>query len=240
MIVERMTGPTVGAQPVIDVAQLRALQDETLAVYVDPSLIEYAVAVTGATRYLGAVGLADCSAYFSFGASPRASINTDPAAKAIASCTGRDYVVPEDVRALALDVLRHRIVPSDEALGEAVSSDEALERVLTAVPMPEIPPTVRPSEEPALQGTRPTTPEAVLRLLERRVLRRLDCRIRAITERSCTAVESTSPARESTSRATTFAISSGIPRPAWTRRGCGPITKIASSRPGCCSTDRRR
>jgi MoxR-like ATPase len=152
VIVERMTGPTVGAQPVIDVAQLRALQDETLAVYVDPSLIEYAVAVTGATRDLGAVGLADAAPYFNFGASPRASINMILAAKALAVLHGRDYAVPEDVRALALDVLRHRIVLSYEALGDNVSSDEVLERVLGAVPMPEIPPNVGPERTAGAAG----------------------------------------------------------------------------------------
>ena len=126
----------------IDVGQLRALQDETLAVYVDPSLIEYAVADHRRTRDLDAVGLADAAPYFSFGASPRASINMILAAKALAVLHGRDYAVPEDVRALALDVLRHRIVLSYEALGDNISSDEVLERVLAAVPMPEIPPNV--------------------------------------------------------------------------------------------------
>jgi MoxR-like ATPase len=62
------------------------------------------------------------------------------AAKALAVLHGRDYAVPGDVRALALDVLRHRIVLSYEALADNVSSDEVLERVLAAVPMPEVPP----------------------------------------------------------------------------------------------------
>ena len=91
-------------------------------------------------------------AYFSFGASPRASINMILAAKALAVLHGRDYAVPEDVRALALDVLRHRIVLSYEALGENVSSDEVLERVLTAVPMPEIPPNVGPERSAGAAG----------------------------------------------------------------------------------------
>ena len=147
VIVERMTGATVAAQPVIDVAQLRALQHETQSVYVDPSLISYAVAVTGATRNLDGVGLGDAGRYFDFGASPRASINMILAAKALAVLHGRDYAVPEDVRALALDVLRHRIVLSYEALADNVSSDDVLERVLAAVPMPEVPPNDRRERE---------------------------------------------------------------------------------------------
>jgi MoxR-like ATPase len=143
VVVERMTGPPIAAQQVIDVAQLQALQAQAQAVYVDPALIEYAVAVTGATRDLRSVGLSDAAPYISFGASPRASINMILAAKSLAVLQGRDYAVPEDVRALALDVLRHRVVLSYEALSDDVSPDDVLERVLAAAPLPEVPPNVR-------------------------------------------------------------------------------------------------
>jgi MoxR-like ATPase len=136
VIVERMTGPLEPPRAVIDTDQLRALQRVTDAVYVDPALIEYAVKVTGATRDPASVGLKDLSRFITFGASPRASINMILAAKALATLRGRDYAVPEDVRELALDVLRHRIVLSYEALAENVSPDELLGRVLSAVRLP--------------------------------------------------------------------------------------------------------
>ena len=136
VIVERMTGTLEPPRAVIDTDELRALQRATDAVYVDPALIEYAVKLTGATRDPASVGLKDLSRFITFGASPRASINMILAAKALATLRGRDYAVPEDVRELALDVLRHRIVLSYEALAENVSSDDLLGRVLSAVRLP--------------------------------------------------------------------------------------------------------
>ena len=74
-----------------------------------------------------------------FGASPRASINMILAAKALAFLRGRDYALPEDVHDLALDVLRHRLVLSYEALADNVSADDILRGVLAAIPLPEVP-----------------------------------------------------------------------------------------------------
>ena len=139
VIVERMTGRLEASRPVINVAQLRSLQEATDAVYVDPALMEYAVNVARATRDPGTAGLADIARYITFGASPRASINMILAAKALATLRGRDYAVPEDVRDLALDVLRHRVVLSYEALTDEVSPDELILRVLKAVRLPDDP-----------------------------------------------------------------------------------------------------
>jgi MoxR-like ATPase len=144
VIVERMTGSYEPPHPVIDLDRLRALQRVTERVYVDPALIEYAVRVAGATRDPSSVGLRDLGHYVSFGASPRASINMILAAKAMASLRGREYARPEDLRDLAPDVLRHRIVLSYEALAENVSADDVLERVLAAVRVPDVPLQDRP------------------------------------------------------------------------------------------------
>jgi MoxR-like ATPase len=139
VIVERMTGALEPTQKVIDTSQLVALQRAADAVFVDPALIEYAVTVVGATRELDSMGLRDLARYVTYGASPRASINMILAAKALAFVRGRHYALPQDVRDLALDVLRHRIVLSYEALADNVSSDDVLAEVLATIPLPEVP-----------------------------------------------------------------------------------------------------
>ena len=104
----------------MDAEQLRALQKAAQAVFVDPALIEYAVRVAAATRDPASVGLHDMARYVTYGVSPRASINMVLAAQALALVRGREYVLPEDVRTIAPDVLRHRLVLSYEALGDDV------------------------------------------------------------------------------------------------------------------------
>jgi MoxR-like ATPase len=138
VIVERMTGRLEPSAPVIDVAALRILQANADAVYVDPSLIEYAVKLAGATRDPGSIGLKELARYVTFGASPRASINMILAAKALAIIRGRNYAIPEDVRELAPDVLRHRLVLSYEALADNVTAEHLIAKVLGAVRLPEV------------------------------------------------------------------------------------------------------
>ena len=115
------------------------MQAEVERVYVDPALIEYSVRLANATRRPAEIGLADLSRYISFGASPRASINLMLAARALAFIRGRDYVIPPDVTDLALDVLRHRMVLSYEALSDDVTADTVLTRVMATLPIPEAP-----------------------------------------------------------------------------------------------------
>jgi MoxR-like ATPase len=115
-----------------------ALQEEAAQVYVDPSLIEYAVQLVTATRKPQTVGLADLAPYIMFGASPRASINMILAARVMAYLKGRQYALPQDVRELALDVMRHRLVLSYEALSDNISGDELLEQILNRIPIPEV------------------------------------------------------------------------------------------------------
>ena len=149
VIVERMTGLVQAVQKVIDTEELLTLQQAASEVYVDTALIEYAVKLVGATRQPQGVGLRDLGQYITFGASPRASINLILAAKALAFVRGRPYVLPQDVRDLALDVLRHRLVLSYEALATNVSSDDLLNQILKVTPLPEVPLRERPNRRPA-------------------------------------------------------------------------------------------
>jgi len=114
-----------------------ALQQQVDRVYVDPALIEYAVRLTTATRTPALVGLDKLSRYVTYGASPRSSISLVLAARALAYIRGREYVVPEDLNDLALDVLRHRLVLSYEALSDEVTPDLILSKILANLPMPE-------------------------------------------------------------------------------------------------------
>ncbi len=137
VIVERMTGTVQAIQKAIDTDQLLALQQAADEVYVDPALIEYSVKLVSATRNPLLAGQSELIPFISFGASPRASINLILAARALAFVRGRKYALPEDVRDMALDVIRHRLVLSYEALADNVSSDELLDRILRAIPLPE-------------------------------------------------------------------------------------------------------
>jgi MoxR-like ATPase len=92
-----------------------------------------------ATRSPRQVGQAELAPLISYGASPRASINLILAARALAFVRGRTYALPQEVRDVALDVMRHRLVLSYEALVDNVSADDLLDRILGAVPMPEVP-----------------------------------------------------------------------------------------------------
>jgi len=139
VIVERMIGAAENVQRVLDGRALRALQAATRDVYVDPALIEFAVGVAGATRDLVGAGLKEMASYVSYGASPRASINIVLAAQALAVVRGRDYALPDDLGAVARDVMRHRLVLSYEALGDDVTADDVLDAVLTAIRLPDVP-----------------------------------------------------------------------------------------------------
>ena len=144
VVVERMTTRLDPPVQVLTVEQLLEYQRRTDEVYVDPAVIEYAVRLAAATRQPGQVGLPDLARYLSFGASPRASINLILAAKALAFLRGRDFARPHDVRDLARDVMRHRLVLSYEALAEGISADDLLGPVLEAVGMPDVPLRERP------------------------------------------------------------------------------------------------
>jgi MoxR-like ATPase len=139
VIVERVTGPATAVAAVATTEQLHALQRECRTGYVDPSVIQYAVRLTAATRDPSRHGLGDLARYVSYGASPRASIHLIEGARALGYLRGRAYVLPEDVTDLAPDVLRHRLVLTYEALADGVTADRVIGRVLRHVPAPERP-----------------------------------------------------------------------------------------------------
>ncbi|MCC7353903.1 MAG: MoxR family ATPase [Anaerolineae bacterium] len=139
VIVERMTSALQAVQKVLTTQQLVGLQQETDKVYVDPALIEYAVRMVTATRKPKDYGLNELERYIMFGASPRASINLILTARALAFVRGRGYVLPQDVLDMALDVIRHRLVLSNEALSDNRTSDDLLKKVLDRIPIPVVP-----------------------------------------------------------------------------------------------------
>jgi MoxR-like ATPase len=115
---------------------LRRYAAATHTVTVDRQVIGYAVALADATRHPGKYGLGDIEPMIEFGASPRGPIGLVQAGRVLALLRGRGHVLPDDVRDLAPDLLRHRIVLSYDALSEGVTPDQLLERVLAAVPEP--------------------------------------------------------------------------------------------------------
>ena len=139
VIVERMTGVLQSVQKILTTDELLTLQQQADKVYVDPALMEYAVRMVSATRDPQEVGLSDLKKYIMFGASPRASINLILTARALAFVRGRKYALPQDVLDMALDVMRHRIVLSYEALSESISGDDIIKKVLDRIPIPVVP-----------------------------------------------------------------------------------------------------
>jgi MoxR-like ATPase len=137
-IVGRALRPADEIRQMLTPADLVAMQERVADIYVDPAIVEYAVRLVAATRHTFAAGLGDMKRYVSYGASPRASIALVTGARALAFLHARDYALPEDVGELALDVLRHRIVLSYEALADDVTPDMIITRVLEAVEAPEV------------------------------------------------------------------------------------------------------
>jgi len=139
VIVERMTGLLAAVQKVLTTDQLVVLQREVDSVYVDPALIEYAVRLVTATRKPKDFGARDIDHYIMYGASPRASINLILTARALAFLRGRQYALPQDVLDMAMDVMRHRIVLSYEALSDNITSDDLLSRIIDSISIPVVP-----------------------------------------------------------------------------------------------------
>lgn len=136
-IVERVTGAAAEVSPVTSADELLAAQRAVRALYVDPALISYAVRLVTATRNPERVGLKELGPMILYGASPRASIYLIECGRALAYLRGRDYVLPEDVTDVALDVLRHRIVLSYEALADSLTTDQVVQRLMRSVAAPD-------------------------------------------------------------------------------------------------------
>ena len=136
VIVQRVIGPPVTVAAVASTEQLAELQQQCRQVYVDPSLIQYAVRLVASTRRPEQHGLAELSRFITFGASPRATLNLTEGARALAMLRGRGYALPEDMSDLVPDVLRHRLVLSYEALSEGLSPDQVVAKIMAKIPAP--------------------------------------------------------------------------------------------------------
>ena len=137
VIVQRVTGMAAVIGAVTTTEELLAMQAQARKLYIDPALVTYAVRLVAATRAPGKAGLPGHARFILYGASPRASIGLIEAGRALAYLRGRDYVLPADVVDVAADVLRHRVVPSYEALAEGVTADQLVRDIMRAIPAPE-------------------------------------------------------------------------------------------------------
>ena len=136
VIAQRALAAPVQVLPVATTAQLSALQAECRSVYVDPSLLQYAVKLVAATRAPAQHGVQDIAQFIACGASPRATICLAEGAQALAMLRGRAYVLPEDMTDLAADVLRHRLSLSYEALSDGLDADALIARIMAKIPAP--------------------------------------------------------------------------------------------------------
>ncbi len=136
-ILLRMSGgQEIPVERLLETDAILAARSAIAGLYMDQKVVDYIVDLVRATRDPGGVGLLELKPLIAFGGSPRASIALAQAARAHAFLRGRAYVVPEDVRALAPDVLRHRIVLTFEAEAEDLTTDDVVAKVLGAVRIP--------------------------------------------------------------------------------------------------------
>jgi MoxR-like ATPase len=137
IIIDRMTGAELPLiNPVINPADIMHARKMVKQIYVDDKIKEYVLDLVLATRQPGKNGLSDLNTLISFGASPRASIYLVSAARAHAYIKGRGFVTPEDIKQIAPDILRHRIITSYEAEAESISSDHIVQRILDHTDVP--------------------------------------------------------------------------------------------------------
>jgi MoxR-like ATPase len=135
-ILDRMTGPPLQAvRAVATPTEILRARSAVRMVYVDDKIREYVLDIVAATRRPKEFGM-DIGPWISYGASPRATLYLTTAAKAHAFVHGRAYVTPDDIKALALDVLRHRILTTYEAEAREITAEQLATQVLEAVPVP--------------------------------------------------------------------------------------------------------
>jgi len=129
-------GQEIAIERLLEPATILSARSAIASLYMDQKVVDYIVDLVRATRDPGLVGLTDLKPLIAFGGSPRASIALAQSSRAHAFLRDRAYVTPEDVRALAPDVLRHRIVLTFEAEAEDVTTDDVVTRILGAVRVP--------------------------------------------------------------------------------------------------------
>jgi MoxR-like ATPase len=123
-------------QPVLQPAQLAEMKQTAASIYMDDKVKDYVLDVVSATRHPEQYRLNDLKPLIEYGASPRASINLCLAARANAFLVGRGYVTPQDVKDVAFDILRHRVILTYEAEAEETTPDDVVRKVLESVPVP--------------------------------------------------------------------------------------------------------
>ncbi|MEU8115858.1 MoxR family ATPase [Micromonospora sp. NPDC048947] len=148
-ILYRMSTDRPSPRQVLDAQRLRDLQIHAERVFVHHALAEYVVRLILATRDPGRFGLPEIAPLLAYGASPRATLGLVAAARAQALLRGREYVLPEDIRELAVDVLAHRLVLSFDAVADGVSAESVVRRLVEAVPPPRLA-TGHPQQTPDL------------------------------------------------------------------------------------------
>ncbi len=136
IIRQNITGERTSVRPVMSTKEIEDARGVVRQVYIDEKIEQYIADIVFATRYPEKYGLKDIKDYVEFGASPRASINLALAARAYAFLKRRGYVIPEDVRAVAHDVLRHRIGLTYEAEANDVTAEEIVSKILNKVEVP--------------------------------------------------------------------------------------------------------
>ncbi len=137
-IVYRMGAQVPVANAVLSTTDLQRLQATSSRVFVHHAIVDYVVRLVLATRTPQQHGLADVAQWISYGASPRASLGLVAAGRALALTRGRDYVLPQDVLDIAVDVLAHRLVLSYDAVADGVPAAHAVRRILQTVPLPQV------------------------------------------------------------------------------------------------------
>jgi MoxR-like ATPase len=137
LILDRMTGATLpSVNPVVESKEILRAREMVKQVYVDDKIKNYVLSLVLATRNPGTNGLGDLRPFIAFGASPRGGINLILAAKAHAFLQGRGFVTPEDIKHIAPDVLRHRLITTYEAEAENVASSYIVQRILNYTDVP--------------------------------------------------------------------------------------------------------
>ncbi|GIJ20051.1 AAA family ATPase [Micromonospora lutea] len=135
-ILYRMSADRPRAHRVLDPERLREFQRQASQVFVHHAIAEYVVRLILATRDPGRFGVPEMAGLLAYGASPRATLGLVAAARAQALLRGRGYVLPDDVRELAVDVLAHRLVLSFDAVADGVSAEWVVHRLVESVPLP--------------------------------------------------------------------------------------------------------
>ena len=136
--IARRVGSGLGEEinAVIDPSTLRELKERVKAIHIDEEVEKYMINLVTATREPERFGLGEIKGFLQFGASPRVSIDMFKAVRAVAFLRGKEFVTPSDIASVIKELMRHRLVLSYEAEAEGITTDELIEKIIKAVPIP--------------------------------------------------------------------------------------------------------